>query len=175
MLGRCAVPWAADESLAIHGRIAAAPRAIRGAPRSILKPAILGSLLVARDLALQARAHGKSAVVTHLFDGPIALAAAAELALSLPRPRSRPASIRTDRLGDWPAIVVPQLARRGVVLAAKTPAWASVWISEATRGSLRPRAPLRACAAIAPALFAGDVRPLVRRARRARVALSRQP
>ena len=86
-----------------------------------LKPAILGSLLVARDLALQARARGKDAVVTHLFDGPVALAAAAELALSLPAPALAAGLDPHDRLGDWPAIVVPQLARRGVVRAASAP------------------------------------------------------
>ncbi|MEP7126103.1 MAG: enolase C-terminal domain-like protein [Byssovorax sp.] len=119
-LGRCAVPWAADESLANaadHARLARDP----GCGALVLKPAILGGLLVARELALLAHAHGKPAVVTHLFDGPIALAAAAELALSLPAPALAAGLDPHDHLGDWPAIVVPQLARRGAVIAAKTP------------------------------------------------------
>jgi o-succinylbenzoate synthase len=119
-LGRCAVPWAADESLA---NAADHPRLLRdpGCAAFVLKPAILGSLVVARELALLARAHGKQAVVTHLFDGPIALAAAAELALSLPAPALAAGLDPHDRQGDWPPIVVPQLARRGVVIAAKAP------------------------------------------------------
>ena len=119
-LGRCAVPWAADESLA---NAADHPRLLRdpGCTAFVLKPAILGSLVGARELALLAHAHGKQAVVTHLFDGPIALAAAAELALSLPSPALAAGLDPHDRLGDWPPIVVPQLARRGVVIAAKTP------------------------------------------------------
>jgi L-alanine-DL-glutamate epimerase-like enolase superfamily enzyme len=60
-------------------------------------------------------------VVTHLFDGPIALAAAAELALSLPAPALAAGLDPHDRHGDWPPVVVPQLARRGLVIAAKQP------------------------------------------------------
>jgi o-succinylbenzoate synthase len=119
-LGRCEVAWAADESLANaadHARLLADP----GCGALVLKPAILGSLLVARDLAIRARAQGKDAVVTHLFDGPIALAAAAELALSLPAPALAAGLDPHDRLGDWPPVVVPQLARRGLVIAAKQP------------------------------------------------------
>ena len=119
-LGRCDVPWAADESLA---NLTDLPQLLGdpGCGALVLKPAILGSLLVARDLAIQARAHGKDAVVTHLFDGPIALASAAELALSLPAPALAAGLDPHDRLGDWPPVVVPQLARRGRVIAAKTP------------------------------------------------------
>jgi o-succinylbenzoate synthase len=82
-LGPCAVPWAADESLQdahIAERLLAGPCAA-----FVLKPALLG-LHASRALALRAQAHGKGVVVTHLFDGPIALAAACELALSLPSP-----------------------------------------------------------------------------------------
>jgi o-succinylbenzoate synthase len=119
-LGRCAVPWAADESLANetdHARLLDDT----GCAALVLKPAILGGLLVARGLALAAHAHGKQAVVTHFFDGPVALAAVAELALSLPAPVLAAGLDPHDRLGDWPPVVVPQLARRGVVIAASTP------------------------------------------------------
>ncbi len=118
-LGRCDVPWAADESLA---DLADVPRLLGdpGCGALILKPAILGSLIVARGLAIQARAQGKDAVVTHLFDGPIAVAAAAELALSLPTPALAAGLDPHDRLGDWPPVLVPQLARRGHVIAAST-------------------------------------------------------
>jgi L-alanine-DL-glutamate epimerase-like enolase superfamily enzyme len=43
----------------------------------------LGGLMRCRDLAARARAAGLSVVVSHLFDGPVALNAYAELALSL--------------------------------------------------------------------------------------------
>ena len=119
-LGRCDVPWAADESLE---NLADLPRLLGdpGCGALVLKPAILGSLIGARDLAIQAQAQGKDAVVTHLFDGPIALAAAAELALSLPIPALAAGLDPHDRLGDWPPVVVPQLARRGGVIAARKP------------------------------------------------------
>lgn len=78
------IPWAADESLVwpeLAERLLAAPppscRAI------VLKPALLGGLVRARALGLRARARGLAVVVTHLLDGPVAHAAACELALSL--------------------------------------------------------------------------------------------
>jgi o-succinylbenzoate synthase len=84
-LGTVALPWAADESLADPAR---AERLLRepGCVAFILKPALLGGLITARALALAALEQGKLAVVTHLFDGPVAMAACAELALSLPAP-----------------------------------------------------------------------------------------
>jgi len=80
-LGPCAVPWAADESLA-DPDIAAHLTPAVGCATFILKPAALG-LLRARALASIARSHALTVVVTHFFDGPIGLAAACELALSL--------------------------------------------------------------------------------------------
>lgn len=81
-LGRCAVGWAADESLslpAVRAQICAA----EGCVALILKPALLG-FLPARSLAIEAQRAGLGVVVTHMFDGPVALAAACALALSLP-------------------------------------------------------------------------------------------
>ena len=85
LLDTSAVPWAADESLAGGEPIEALLSSSRCAA-FVLKPAILGGLLPARALALTAQARGIDVVVTHLFDGPVAMAAACELALSLPRP-----------------------------------------------------------------------------------------
>ena len=50
----------------------------------VLKPTVLGGVLVARALAITAAGFGLDAIVTHTFDGPVAMVAAAELALALP-------------------------------------------------------------------------------------------
>jgi o-succinylbenzoate synthase len=54
----------------------------------VLKPPAIGGLLRGRALAARAAVHGAAAIVTHLFDGPVAAAAAAELALALPNAAS---------------------------------------------------------------------------------------
>lgn len=131
-LGRCAVPWAADESLALPG-LADALLDAPGCGALVLKPAILGGLLPARDLALRAAARGLGVVVTHLFDGPVAMAAACELALSLPRAPLACGLDPHDRLDAFPPIAIPQLARRGLLSAAPSsglgipPSIASSW------------------------------------------------
>jgi len=84
-LGRCAVPWAADESLADPARARALLDA-DGCAAFVIKPAIVGGLVAARTLALAAQARGKAVAITHMLDGPIARAAAVELAWSLPGP-----------------------------------------------------------------------------------------
>ncbi len=87
-LGPCAVPWAADESLVdpsvAEALLGAGPSG--GCAAFVVKPALLGGLSAARSLALRAQARGFGVVVTHLFDGPVGLAAACALALSLPSP-----------------------------------------------------------------------------------------
>ncbi len=81
------VPWGADESLQ-DARIA--DRLLSSACAAfVVKPQLYG-LHAGRDLAMRALAAGKGVVVTHLFDGPVALAAACELALSLALPLARP-------------------------------------------------------------------------------------
>lgn len=49
----------------------------------VLKPTALGGVLRCRALAEHAARHGATAIVTHTFDGPVAMAAAAELAVAL--------------------------------------------------------------------------------------------
>lgn len=120
LLGATAVPWAADESLArpelvralldASGSLAS-PQENRCAA-FVLKPAVLGGLLRAHELATLAQARGIDVVVTHLFDGPIAMAAAAELALSLPRPPLASGLDLHEGLAAFPPIPIPQLARR---------------------------------------------------------------
>jgi L-alanine-DL-glutamate epimerase-like enolase superfamily enzyme len=80
-LGRCAVPWLADESLAdpeVRERLLAS-QACAGL---VLKPTLLGGLDVCFALARRAKEADKSVTVTHTFDGPVALAASAALALA---------------------------------------------------------------------------------------------
>ena len=80
-LGACAVPWAADESLAAPEIVESLSRE-EGCAAFVLKPAALG---VGRAAALARRAweKGLSVTVTHFMDGAIGLAAACETALSL--------------------------------------------------------------------------------------------
>ncbi|WP_437681361.1 mandelate racemase/muconate lactonizing enzyme family protein [Sorangium sp. So ce131] len=118
-LGACEAPWAADESLAIEGMAERLLEA-EGCAAFILKPAVLG-LLAAHELGQRAQARGLGAVVTHLFDGPIALAAACELALALPRP---PLACGLDAhagLEAWPRVAIPQLREGGLVCASGQP------------------------------------------------------
>lgn len=81
-LGRCAIPWAADESLRSH---ADALLGCEACDAVVLKPAVLGFLGALR-LAERATQAGKGVIVTHLFDGPVALSAAWQLARCLPAP-----------------------------------------------------------------------------------------
>jgi L-alanine-DL-glutamate epimerase-like enolase superfamily enzyme len=107
-----AMGWFADESLAdpdLASRMLEQPCCAG----FVIKPALLG-FFGGRDLALRALEHGKQVVVTHMFDGPVALAAACELALSLPTP---PLACGLDLHGGLDAyapLVVPQ--HRGSVI-----------------------------------------------------------
>jgi L-alanine-DL-glutamate epimerase-like enolase superfamily enzyme len=75
------VPLAADESLLRPGAWPAlAPRVAA----LVLKPTLLGGLHACLALARDAEARGVATLVTHTFDGPVALAAACHLALALP-------------------------------------------------------------------------------------------
>jgi o-succinylbenzoate synthase len=104
------VPLALDESLqeltldqvralAASGTVAAL----------VLKPMALGGFSRCLELARLAVQLDLACVVTHLFDGPVALAAAAELALALP---GRVLACGLDRhrgLQAWPSWPVPQI------------------------------------------------------------------
>ncbi|WP_437580430.1 mandelate racemase/muconate lactonizing enzyme family protein [Sorangium sp. So ce887] len=119
LLGARDVPWAADESLAVEGMPERLLEA-EGCAAFILKPAMLG-LLRAHELGQRAQERGLGAVVTHLFDGPVALAASCELALALPRP---PLACGLDAhagLEAWPEIPIPQLRAGGLVVASEQP------------------------------------------------------
>ncbi len=118
-LGTCAIPWAADESLRDRA-LAAALLDDPACTVFVLKPQLLG-LLRARDLAALAIARGKTVIVTHLFDGPIAMAAACELALSL---SVAPLACGLDLhpgLGDENDVDLPHLATRGFIVPSPLP------------------------------------------------------
>lgn len=105
-LGEAAMGWFADESLQ-DAEIASAVLEHPGCAGVVLKPALLG-FFGARALALRAIERDKRVVVTHMFDGPVALAAACELALSLPR---APLACGLDLHGGlhaYPQVAIPQ-------------------------------------------------------------------
>jgi o-succinylbenzoate synthase len=79
------IPLALDESLAgVDAANLEALVQLSGARVLVLKPMVLGGLSHCLDLGRRAAALGMDAVVSHSFDGPVALAAAAALALALP-------------------------------------------------------------------------------------------
>ena len=111
------VAVAADESL--HAASADLDRIFRAevCHVAVLKPMVMGGLLQARRVARVAHAQGVDTVVSHLYDGPIALAAAAELALSLPGARAAGLAPHVG-LTAWPKVEIPQLAPAHIVPAS---------------------------------------------------------
>ena len=105
------VPLAADESLRGPGGVAAVERAIAGGRCAavVLKPMLLGGVLACLEVARRARALGAHAIVTHCFDGPVAMAAAAALALALPPPHRAAGLDRHAALDAWAAGAPPGL------------------------------------------------------------------
>ncbi len=107
-LGECDVPWAIDESLSDRADTEFVLREGRrsGCVAAVLKPALHG-LLRARSLGLSASSAGLDVVVTHLFDGPVALASACELALSLPSVIACGLDLHAG-LAAWPSTPIAQ-------------------------------------------------------------------
>lgn len=119
-LGETACAWAADESLA-DAQLADAIVERASCAAIVLKPGLLGGLLRARALAERAESRGLGVVVTHALDGPVALAAACELALSLDEP---PLACGLDphaALEAWPACRIAQLEEQAHVTAGVEP------------------------------------------------------
>jgi o-succinylbenzoate synthase len=116
-LGPLAVPIALDESLQDRAAFArlepVLPRL--GCVALVLKPMALGGFGACLELARRAGACGIDATVSHLFDGPVALAAAAQLALVVAS-RSRASGL--DRHGGllaWPTVALPFLTSTTIV------------------------------------------------------------
>ncbi len=90
------LPLALDETL----RVPETARRLLGTGRVnaiVLKPTVLGGFRASKRWAARARAEETSVVVTHTFEGPIARAACAELALAL-------GTERAAGLGAHPAL-----------------------------------------------------------------------
>lgn len=106
------LPIAADESLA-DPALAAKLLAHPALGAVVLKPAVLG-LLRARTIALAAQRRGLPVSITHLFDGPVALSACAELALSIPG--VAPCGLAPHAgLAAYPVIPVAQVAAATII------------------------------------------------------------
>lgn len=125
-LGRAALPWAADESLVdpleaemlITERVCAV---------YVIKPALVGGLVRAVELAARAQATGRDVVMTHAFDGPVGFAAACGLALGLHR---APLACGLDPEGVLSAVDaerVPQLRTPGWVMGVDAPGLGVDW------------------------------------------------
>ncbi|TKD05259.1 mandelate racemase/muconate lactonizing enzyme family protein [Polyangium fumosum] len=119
-LGPAAVPWAADESLLLPGMAERLARAA-GCAAFILKPAALGGLDRALAVAAIGAEAGLDLVVTHFADGPVGLAAAAELARALPKPPLACGLEPHAGLSTYPAMAIPQRGRSGTVREAALP------------------------------------------------------
>ena len=76
------VPVAIDAAISEPGGLDRARELAAGgaAAVAVIKPALVGGLLAAREIAGELAAAGLAPVISHLLDGPIALAACAELA-----------------------------------------------------------------------------------------------
>jgi o-succinylbenzoate synthase len=101
------VPLALDESL--QGLQAADLETLArctGASVVILKPMVLGGLSHCLDLAGCARSLGLAVIISHSFDGPVALLSAAALALALPS-RAAQGLAPHPGLRAWPEVALP--------------------------------------------------------------------
>ena len=119
------VPIALDESV-LDQPDATRAALERGLVRAlVLKPALLGGARACAAWAELARAAGAVPLISHLFDGPVALAACAELALALARPGDPAPGLGPHAgLAAFPGVVVPQLgagAGGGAVLSCHRP------------------------------------------------------
>ena len=112
------LPLALDESL--QGLEAADLQALArrtGASVLILKPMVLGGLSHCLELAGRARSLNLGVVVSHTLDGPVALRAAAALALALPTAAAQGLAPHAG-LGAWPKVALP-------IVDAGLQAWSS--------------------------------------------------
>ncbi len=112
-VGELPVALAADETLQLPGtaeRLSLVP----SCRVFVLKPMVLGGLIASLRIARIARAQKKDVVVSHLFDGPVALAAAIELVHALPHP---PLACGLDRhagLSIWPETAIAGLGENTI-------------------------------------------------------------
>lgn len=109
------VSVAIDESLDAGDDSGLAPALEAGGYRYVvLKPGYHGGALRCLRLAAEARSLGALPVVSHLLGGPVALAAAAELALALP-PGPAAGLAPHAGLSMWPALELPAYGRAEIL------------------------------------------------------------
>jgi L-alanine-DL-glutamate epimerase-like enolase superfamily enzyme len=116
------VPTALDEALQDP---AAWPRLVPALSRLrcvavVLKPTALGGFAACLGWAARAREQGLDVTVSHTFEGPVGLSAAAHLAVAIAS-RSRASGLsRHGGLAPWPKIPLPMLETAHIV-AAESP------------------------------------------------------
>jgi o-succinylbenzoate synthase len=116
------VPLALDESLQHTASASALDAVVARCPIAalVLKPMTLGGFSRCLELARWARSRGVDVIVSHVYDGPVALAAAAHLALAVGSPIRAAGLAPHAGLGAWPALDVP-LVRAAHVIADDGP------------------------------------------------------
>jgi o-succinylbenzoate synthase len=114
------IPLALDESLQ-HARADHALRA-GGVPRSVrvlvLKPTALGGFARCLGLAELGQRLGLGVVVSHTFEGPVAWAAAACLALAVESPGLAAGLDRHAGLSAWPEVTPATIGQTAIVPAS---------------------------------------------------------
>jgi L-alanine-DL-glutamate epimerase-like enolase superfamily enzyme len=103
-LGTCALPWIADQVL-VDDTVAQSVLRADGCAALSLKPALLGGLARTVTLATQATQHNKQLILSHIFDGPVALHALRQLAVLLPEELAPSALAAHSALADWPRAI----------------------------------------------------------------------
>jgi o-succinylbenzoate synthase len=118
-VGELPVPWAADESLRNPKELARLKKTPCAA--FVLKPSILGGFRRCIEPCGRAERPRMPAVVSHLFEGPVAMAANCAIALGLPDPVLAAGLDTHDALSAWPEMPIPQLQTPGVITPATEP------------------------------------------------------
>ncbi len=117
-LGESPVIVAADETVMIPAAVDRMS-SVKACRILVLKPMALGGILRTHRLAKIAQARKYGMVISHLFDGPVALAASIALAHSLPVPPLACGLARHAGLSIWPEIEVPGLEDNRIVFTGK--------------------------------------------------------
>lgn len=109
----CGVPLALDAAMHIDPSWVLARAVSLGASYLVLKPSLLGGLATTMHLAARARARGLRVVLSHLFEGPVGLAALGHLAFAIAA--SRPRALWGAQgiapwsgIDAWPGRALPQ-------------------------------------------------------------------
>jgi o-succinylbenzoate synthase len=120
-LDRSAVPLALDEAL-IELSPADLDRVVDRIPVTVLvlKPMALGGIVRCLELSRWAAGRGLDVVVSHLFDGPVALAAAAALAIAIGSSGRAMGLDPHDGLGAWPPVAL-SMFETGAISALDRP------------------------------------------------------